>query len=87
MTLGYVALNALIADTIEDACAGRAFGWFDSGAKLATIVASIGGGLIAAGLGMTALFLASALCGALTATVVMMLRGGLISSTRSAALE
>ena len=87
MTLGYVALNALIADTIEDASAGRAFGWFDSGAKLATIVASIGGGLIAAGLGMTALFLASALCGALTATVVMMLRGGSIPSTRSAALE
>jgi MFS family permease len=75
MTLGYVALNALIADTIDDASAGRTFGWFDSGAKIATIVASVGGGLVAAGLGMTALFLVSALCGALTAISVMLLRG------------
>lgn len=79
MTLGYVALNALIAATIDDASAGRLFGWFDSGAKLATIVASVGGGLIAADLGMTALFVASALCGVLTAAVVMVLRDPLPS--------
>ena len=74
MTLGYVALNALIAGTIEQASAGRTFGWFDSGAKLATIVASVGGGLVVADAGMTLLFVGSALCGLLTALLVLLLR-------------
>ncbi|PVX29289.1 MFS transporter [Sphingomonas pokkalii] len=86
MTLGYVALNAMIARTIEDASAGRMFGWFDSGAKLATIAASIGGGVIAAGVGITALFLAAALCGVLTAVTVLRLRGT-TTLPRSAAAE
>ncbi len=86
MTLGYVALNALITDTIEDASAGRTFGSFDSGAKLATIVASVGGGMIAASGGIGPLFFTAALCGALTAAMVMLLRGS-AGFTRSAALK
>lgn len=86
MTLGYVALNALITDTIEDASAGRTFGWFDSGAKLAAIVASVGGGMIAASGGIGPLFFAAALCGAITAAIVMLLRGS-TAFTRSAALK
>lgn len=86
MTLGYVALNALITDTIEDASAGRTFGWFDSGAKLATIAASVGGGMIAASGGIGRLFFTAALCGVLTAAMVMLLRGS-AGFTRSAALK
>lgn len=86
MTLGYVSLNALIAQMIEDASAGRTFGWFDSGAKLATIVASVGGGMIAAMGGVGPLFFAAALCGAMTAAMVMLLRG-MEPFTRSAALK
>ncbi|QPI71965.1 MFS transporter [Sphingobium sp. Cam5-1] len=86
MTLGYVGLNALIAHTIEDASAGRTFGWFDSGAKLATIVASVSGGMIAATAGVGPLFFAAALCGVLTAAMVMLLRGT-EAFTRSAALK
>jgi MFS family permease len=86
MTLGYVALNALITDTIEDASAGRTFGWFDSGAKLATIAASVGGGMIAAGGGIGPLFFAAALCGVLSAAMIMLLRGS-TAFTRSAALK
>lgn len=86
MTLGYVALNALIAGTIEQASAGRTFGWFDSGAKLATIAASIGGGLLVADAGMTLLFFISGLCGLLTATMTLFLRRPL-PIPPSAALE
>lgn len=86
MTLGYVALNALITETIEDASAGQTFGWFDSGAKLATIAASVGGGVIAASGGIGPLFIAAALCGALTAAMVMLLRRS-TAFTRSAALK
>ena len=86
MTLGYVALNALITDTIDDASAGRTFGWFDGGAKLATIAASVGGGMIAASGGIGPLFFAAALCGAITAAMVMLLRGS-TAFTRSAALK
>jgi MFS family permease len=86
MTLGYVALNALITDTIEDASAGRTFGWFDSGAKLATIAASVGGGMIAASGGIGPLFFVAALCGVLTAAMIMLLRGSM-AFTRSAALK
>lgn len=86
MTLGYVALNALIAGTIEQASAGRTFGWFDSGAKLATIAASIGGGLIVAGAGMTLLFSLCGLCGLATAIMTLPLRRPLPTAP-SAALE
>ena len=86
MTLGYVALNAMISGTIEDATAGKTFGWFDSGAKLATISASVGGGMIAASAGIGPLFFAAALCGALTAAMVMLLRGS-TAFTRPAALK
>ncbi|MEJ2459117.1 MAG: hypothetical protein P8Y58_13655 [Novosphingobium sp.] len=86
MTLGYVALNALITETIEYASAGRTFGWFDSGAKLATIAASVGGGMIAASGGIGLLFFAAALCGAFTAAMVMLLRGS-TAFTRSVALK
>lgn len=74
MTLGYVALNVLISDMIETASAGRTFGWFDSGAKLATIVAGVGGGMIAANTNTETLFLFAAACGFLTAIVVMVQR-------------
>ena len=86
MTLGYVALNALIAGTIEQASAGRTFGWFDSGAKLATIAASIGGGMIVASAGMTLLFSLCGLCGLLTAIMTLPLRRSLPTAP-SAALE
>jgi MFS family permease len=60
MTLAYVALNTLIAATIRDSTAGRSFGWFDSGAKLATIVAGVSAGEIAQRLGPAAVFGTSA---------------------------
>lgn len=60
MTLGYVALNTLIAATISGRTAGRSFGWFDSGAKLATIAAGITAGEIAHRLGPASVFGASA---------------------------
>lgn len=60
MTLAYVALNTLIAATITGSTAGRSFGWFDSGAKLATVAAGVTAGEIAQRLGPGAVFGASA---------------------------
>lgn len=74
MTLGYVALNAQIAAVIEDHNAGATFGWFDSGAKLATIAASVTAGMLIAQAGMIALLLASAACAALTTLFLLATR-------------
>ena len=80
MTLGYVALNAQIAAVIEDHNAGATFGWFDSGAKLATIAASITAGLLIAQTGMTVLLLASAACAALTTLFALSTRRTALST-------
>lgn len=80
MTLSYVALNAQIAAVIEDHNAGATFGWFDSGAKLATIVASVTAGLLIAQAGMTVLLLASAACAALTTLFALSTRRASLST-------
>ncbi|SDC82409.1 Predicted arabinose efflux permease, MFS family [Sphingomonas sp. YR710] len=80
MTLSYVALNALIANVIDDHSAGSTFGWFDSGAKLATIAASVAAGQIILQAGMTSLLAASAGCAALTAALALTARRPVLSA-------
>lgn len=61
MTLGYLALNGMIAASVRGENAGRAFGWFDGVAKSATVFAGIGAGQIAALLGLSWVFVGSAM--------------------------
>lgn len=60
MTLGYLALNGMIAAAVRADNAGRAFGWFDGVAKSATVFTGIGAGQVAALLGLSWIFAGAA---------------------------
>lgn len=60
MTLGFIALHALIAGVVHGGNAGRRFGWFESSSKWGAVAAGISAGLAAEAFGLRAPFLLGA---------------------------
>jgi hypothetical protein len=44
MTVGFIALHALVASVVHAGNAGRTFGWFESSSKWGGVVAGLGAG-------------------------------------------
>ncbi|XQZ98178.1 MFS transporter [Komagataeibacter rhaeticus] len=71
MTLGYLTLNILVADRINDRNAGRNFGLFDSVGKIATVMAGVTAGEVASLRGTGAVLVTSAAIGVFPALLAL----------------
>lgn len=60
MTIGFIALHALIAGVVKSSTAGRTFGWFESSSKWGGVGAGLSAGLAAAIAGSNAPFVVGA---------------------------